>query len=224
MRIYFVTILALLVVAGCGGNSNGRNRHGVDGNPLIEDQGILGPDEIDNLGTPAENAVAIGTGDSTKTIKVQGSFFTGKNKVGDFRWMIDRSEYSKTLFVFNDNEEQFRDFQSKKNDQTNLKKSKGCKPGSGNATIRHKQCDNPPRAAGVPTGSKRKGYKELSPQVRELIKQSIDHIRHVLEQGDYDTVLFSQEPNTRMIGAGIFKISNEVKEYIFESLLNLNAA
>ena len=30
--------------------------------------------------------------------------FTGRNKYGDFNWMIKEPEYANSLFIFNDNE------------------------------------------------------------------------------------------------------------------------
>ena len=46
------------------------------------------------------------------SITVQGSIFRSAGEVGDFAWMIGQAEYDDALFVFNDNEEQFRAFQS----------------------------------------------------------------------------------------------------------------
>ena len=41
------------------------------------------------------------------TIEVIGSVYTGKNKDGDFNWMIQQPQYADALFVFNDNEQQY---------------------------------------------------------------------------------------------------------------------
>lgn len=73
-------------------------------------------------------------------IEVIGSVFAGAGKIGDFAWMIRQPEYADVLFVFNDNEEQFRAY--RKDPQG----SYGCSPGGGNAIIRPYQCQSPPRA------------------------------------------------------------------------------
>jgi len=40
-------------------------------------------------------------------MQVIGSIFAGSSKTGDFGWMIEQPEYGDSLFIFNDNEEQF---------------------------------------------------------------------------------------------------------------------
>ena len=39
-------------------------------------------------------------------MKVTKGQYTGSGSVGDFSWMIDRPEYARSLFIFNDNEMQ----------------------------------------------------------------------------------------------------------------------
>ena len=68
--------------------------------------------------------------------------------------MIQQPEHARTLFVFNDNEEQFRAFL--RNEPS------GCTGGGGNAVIRPWRCSEPPRAAGVPTGAGGAGYPALT--------------------------------------------------------------
>ena len=41
-------------------------------------------------------------------LQVIGSVFEGGGYEGDFTWMIEQPDYADALFVFNDNEEQFR--------------------------------------------------------------------------------------------------------------------
>ena len=78
-------------------------------------------------------------------VDVLRSRFTGTGQDGDFAWMITQPEYARTLFVFNDNEEEF---------YAHLRGGQHtCSPGGGNAAIRPWQCRDEPHAAGVPTGS-----------------------------------------------------------------------
>ena len=151
---------------------------------------------------------------SGKIVKVQGSIFSGGKKPGDFGWMIEQPAYSKTLFVYNDNQEQFLAF-------VNNDKTSGCSVGGGNAIIRPFQCMNPPRALGVPTGHHGTGYSSLTPYVKDLIDDSIKRIRETVIAHGYETVLFSQNNRKQTLGSGIFKVGEDVRDYIFKSLLRL---
>jgi hypothetical protein len=160
------------------------------------------------------------------TVTVRGSFYNGANKPGDFTWMLQQKAYARTLFVFNDNEGQSDAFfagdrRTIAADMTDT----GCGKGKGNGAIRPFQCDTPPRAAGIPTGSyatgKGVGYETITPHVKGKIDRSINHIRALVNTGNYDVVLFSQANGYRIIGGKIFETSDQVKSYIFESLLQL---
>jgi hypothetical protein len=96
-------------------------------------------------------------------MEVIGSIFKGSGQKGDFGWMIEQPEYAEALFVFNDNEEQFRE--QRKDPSSPF----GCTPGGGNAVIRPYQCEEPPRAAGIPTGVQGIGYAELTDQVKYVL-------------------------------------------------------
>lgn len=129
--------------------------------------------------------------DSTLTqqncIKILRSVFTKRGQPGDFAWMIERPEYSRSLFVFNDNEEQFYDFFINKNPG---------KPGGGNGEIRPYQGHNPPRAIGVPTGTSKphRGYKDLTLVSKKAIDDSMTTLSKLLSTGNYDTVIISWNP------------------------------
>ena len=45
-----------------------------------------------------------------KDVVVIASQYSKDGECGDFSWMIERPEYADTLFIFNDNEQQFRDY------------------------------------------------------------------------------------------------------------------
>jgi hypothetical protein len=145
---------------------------------------------------------------------VIGSVFRGAGKEGDFAWMARQPEFANTLFIFNDNEEQFSAFVSGDREF-------GCKAGGGNAAIRPLRKLDPPRAAGIPTGSSGSGYKSLTPEVREMIDLSLAQIRSLLATGRYDRVVFSQDAERPTLGTGIFRVGEDVKEYIYASLLTL---
>ena len=117
--------------------------------------------------------------------------------------MIVLPEYAKTLFIFNDNEEQFN--------------SRSCIAGAGNAIIRPYQCHSPPRASGVPTGSHAKGYTALTPHVKATIDEAINRIVTICESHHYNQVIYSVDENGQL-GTGVFIVEPSVKAYIVSQL------
>lgn len=140
------------------------------------------------------------------------SEFSCLGQDGDFSWMIDRPEYARSLFIFNDNEAQFHAFHTGHAD--------GLSAGGGNAAIRPYQGHSPIRAAGIPTGN-HGGYTQLDKNVCALVDDAIAHIRGLLATGNYDQVIFSYDSKEKTLGTGIFKVADEVKDYIYQSICSL---
>ena len=140
------------------------------------------------------------------------SQFVGPRQEGDFSWMIERPEYARSLFIFNDNEMQFIAFHTGH--------EAGFTAGAGNAAIRPYQGHSPIRAAGIPTGEK-SGYQNLDLNVRALVDDAMAHIQRLLATGNYDQVIFSYDAVNDTLGTGIFDVADEVKSYIFESIMAL---
>jgi hypothetical protein len=145
-------------------------------------------------------------------MQVIKSQFSGGRQDGDFSWMIDRPEYARSLFIFNDNEAQFIAFHTGH--------AAGLSAGGGNAAIRPYQGHSPIRAAGIPTGNLG-GYQKLDKNVRALVDDAIAHIRRLLATGNYDQVIFSYDAKNETLGTGIFTVAAEVKNYIYESICSL---
>jgi len=156
-------------------------------------------------------------------IAVEGFVFHDKGQEGDFVWMIRQPKYSKALFIFNDNQEQFDEFHkllAKKNRL--LPFDHACRKGSGNAAIRPYQCKKPPRAAGIPTGGmlpnrdgtgySKRGYDNLW-EAGTYIEEAFDYIRDLITTYDYDQVIYSKDEDNRF-GSSIFEIGDDVERYI----------
>jgi len=141
--------------------------------------------------------------------QVISCIFKEKGRIGDFAWMIKQSRFALALFVFNDNEEQFL--------------QGDCIPGMGNAIIRPYQCMQPPRAAGIPTGTRGRGYQRLTKHVREIIDLSIKRIRHLVATGRYTQIYYSADKYGNL-GTGVFNVGNSVKKYIVTSLQILDTS
>lgn len=144
------------------------------------------------------------------------STFTGPGRDGDFAWMTLQPEHARTLFVFNDNEEEF------------LAHVDGgdhaCRAGGGNAVIRPLQCAAAPRAAGVPTGSYREGphhmgYSALDAHVLGMVDRAIERIDSLLGTGRFGALAFSWDDETRL-GGRIFATAQPVRDYIVDRLID----
>ena len=149
----------------------------------------------------------------TKSFAVITSVYSGSGRDGDFAWMSRQAEHEKTLFIFNDNEEQFRAFV--RGD------SLGFSEGGGNAEIRPLRGDKPPRAAGVPTGSRGNGYVQLDDSTKKVINESLAVIQELLNTGRYERLIFSKDENSATLGTGLFRVAEDVKKYIYDSLMGL---
>lgn len=153
-------------------------------------------------------------------IKITPFIFYGTGIVGDFNWMIKQPEYKGTLFLFNDNQEQFQKFAEYTITHSENDKNLACSSGGGNAIIRPYQCLDPPRAAGIPTGVNGLGYKNLN-TAKPYIDASTQYIKALLNTGLYDSIAYSSEYDGRTLGTSIYSPSNDVKEYIVQSLENI---
>lgn len=147
----------------------------------------------------------------TKSFEVIASVFSAPGCDGDFSWMSRQAEHEKTLFIFNDNEEQFRAFV--KGERS------GITAGGGNAGIRPLRGLKPPRAAGVPTGSRGGGYSRLDESTKKVIDDSLSVIQELLNSGDYERMVFSKDKSSPTLGTGIFLVAEDVKKYIYDSLM-----
>jgi hypothetical protein len=145
-------------------------------------------------------------------MKVIKSQYAGPKSVGDFSWMIDRPEYARSLFIFNDNEMQFIAFHTGH--------EAGFTAGGGNAAIRPYQGHSPIRAAGIPTGET-SGYQHLDLNVRALIDDAMAHIQRLLRSGNYDEVIFSYDASNDTLGTGIFDVADEVTSYVYQNIMAL---
>ena len=147
-------------------------------------------------------------------VTVLKSRFEGAGREGDFSWMIRQPQHERTLFVFNDNEEEFyAHFDGTEH---------VCGAGGGNAVIRPWQCGDEPRAAGVPTGCyapgpHHLGYSTLDSHVRRVVADAVAHIEGSLRTGRFDTLAFSWDDRARL-GGRIFETAQDVRDLIVEEL------
>lgn len=149
-----------------------------------------------------------------KSVFIIPSVFKSPGKEGDFGWMIKQEEYKDAFFIFNDNEEQFLAHHNNPEDPKGI----GCQPGGGNAVIRPCQCKIPPRAGGIPTGTV-SGYKRLDEKTKDLIDKAVSQILKTVIENNYKRIYFSSDSKDgKSLGTGIFKVGEEVKEYIVKKI------
>lgn len=146
-------------------------------------------------------------------IEVMPTTYSGLGKIGDFAWMQNQPEYAKTLFVFNDNEEQFDAFLHGK--------AHGFTAGGGNAIARPWRKSSPPRSAGIPTGRGNSGYSNLDASVKTKIDQALAVITLLACSGEYDRVVFSADSSCSKLGTGIFSVADDVRIYVFRCLMEI---
>ncbi len=149
----------------------------------------------------------------TKSFEIVTSIYSDLGRDGDFAWMSRQAEHEKTLFIFNDNEEQFRAFVRGERF--------GIEAGGGNAAIRPLRGLKPPRAAGVPTGSRGNGYVRLDDSTKKVINESLAVIQELLNTGRYERLIFSKDKSSPTLGTGIFLVAEDVKKYIYDALMVL---
>jgi hypothetical protein len=147
-----------------------------------------------------------------------GSVFAGGGKPGDFTWMITQPEYADALFIFNDNQEEFRAH------QRHAPGSGRCHRGGGNAAVRPFQCQEPQRAAGIPTGASGQGYQRLDDDVRAVIDEALAAVHALLDTNRYSRVIYSAADRSGDLGTGIFSVGDDVRAYIVEGLRRVVAS
>jgi len=139
--------------------------------------------------------------DERFNIPIYGIRFQGAGRFGDFDWMCRQKPYKRSLFLFNDNEEQHHT----------------AVPGGGNAIIRkynrHSDLDIP-LAAGIPTGTRKKGgYTTLDARTRQTIDAAFQEIRTLLRTHHYEAIYYSVNDQNQL-GTSIFNVNPKVLKYI----------
>ena len=121
--------------------------------------------------------------------------------------MIKSGKYKKSLFIFNDNEEEHFT----------------CKQGRGNAIIRpyNMYSGNKIYSAGISTGTRLNGgYTVSDEKTISSIDLCVREIKTLLMSGDYDEIYFSSDEDG-FLGTSIFNVSMKIKTYITNEILKL---
>ena len=137
--------------------------------------------------------------------------FTDYGKWGDWGWMQKDPAWAHTLFVFNDNEEQF--------DAYRQGLDFGYAPGVGNALARPWRKFNPPKSAGIPTGKNGSGYSVLDDATKEKIDQALTIVGILLRSFYYDRLVFSSDEDRSTLGISTYQVGDDVLQYIFNQLM-----
>ena len=77
----------------------------------------------------------------------------------------------------------------------------------------------PPRAAGIPTGKHGSGYSALDTPTKAKIDEALAVIQQLLNSGEYERLIFSKDKFSPTLGTGIFLVAEDVKKYIYDSLI-----
>ena len=147
-------------------------------------------------------------------IQIIASRYVGLNKSGDFKYMIDQNINEDALYIFNDNIEHF-------NKKSYIK-------GKGNAIIRYYNQFNTnlkkPHSIGIPTGSlKYGGFTSLDDDTKLIIDESFDRIIDVLNKHNFNTIYYSTNNKSGILGTSIFRVNVDVIKYITNKLHELSS-
>ena len=137
--------------------------------------------------------------------------YSGMGKVGDFAWMQSQPGYANTLFVFNDDEEQFDAFLNGQ--------ASGFTAGGGNAIARPWRKLDPVKSAGIPTGSLGRGYSVLDAKTQAKIDQALTIVGKLLKSFYFDRLVFSSNEDRSTLGISTYKVGEDVRKYIFDRLM-----
>ena len=140
--------------------------------------------------------------------------YTGSGKLGDFSWMREQEMFKNSLYIFNDNEEQFDAYIAGRWD--------GYSIGGGNAVARPWRQLEPPLSAGIPTGVNGVGYPSLTNTSKSKIDEAFLIVENLAISDKYERIVFSRDSSKMTLGTGIFEVGAEVCDYIFNFLMSLD--
>jgi hypothetical protein len=146
-------------------------------------------------------------------ILVTGTIFNKIDTYGDFYHMIQSEKYKDSIFIFNDNEESYH--------------TKSFQRGAGNACIRKFNKYNPqysenPMAVGIPTGTiNNGGYEILNESNSTIINNCINQIIKIIHKHNKRRLFYSAQNMSGILGSGIFKINENVLQYITHKIYTL---
>ena len=145
-----------------------------------------------------------------RSLVVSGHVFRGKNREGDFAWMLKQPQYDDCVFIIMEN---FLDMLYSDED------------GGGTAALRTQTWPTRAkgaRAVGVPTGwsQETNGFRQLDDAVKGVIDLAMMRLRVHLHQNKHVTrIIYSaDEKNPERVGSKIFKVDDAVLQYISEQI------
>ena len=147
----------------------------------------------------------------TENFSVRPVVYEGSHRLGDFSWMRHQPEFARSLFVFNDNEEQFVAFEEGR--------PSGITAGGGNAIARPWQGEAPPRSTGIPTGRRGEGYASLDDSVIAVLNRAFARVQALVDTGQYDTLIFSRAKGSESLGVGIFSPDPDLCRLVYQVLM-----
>lgn len=159
-------------------------------------------------------------------IQIMPIMYIETDKTTDFSWMAQQPQYAATLFIYNDNQQNFVNFLNTPirdliSGKVNYSK------GSGNAkAMRPYQYMYPIRAMGIPLGPRPGhggGYKILNKKNRDTIDMSFKVIEDLLSTGLYDTIAYSAASDGYTIGTSTFTLPENIVGYVTEKIWSLGS-
>jgi hypothetical protein len=163
------------------------------------------------------NDIKISFNPSVLKVELIPVAFYGKNNYGDFSWMINRPEYNNALFIFDETQEDFLKFAEYS--QSGILDTNLCNRLF--KDFQQLQCQDPPKAAGIPVASDDKGYQDIITAL-PYVEGALNYIESLIKSGHYTQILYPAERDDRTFRTS-YNVSPDIKEYIVNSLENFSS-
>ena len=145
--------------------------------------------------------------DTKKNIK--GIIYKNKDEYGDFNWMIESGSYKNTLFIFDDNVDEYYT----------------CIEGNGLSKIRKYnefgKYEKISSAGIIMCSSYNNGFSKLDSKTKNIIDRCIGDIKRLVMEYGYNEIYFSSDEDGN-IKPNCYNINNEVIKYVSDQIFLLN--
>ena len=143
---------------------------------------------------------------------IKGIIYKNKEEYGDFNWMIETGDYKNTLFIFDDNVDEYnKNIEDiKDNGLSNIRKY--------NEFGTYAKISS----AGIIMGSSfNNGFSVFDNNVKNIIDRSITDIKRTIIENNYNEIYFSSDENGD-IKPSYYNVSKDIIKYVSEQIFLLN--
>ena len=135
-----------------------------------------------------------------------------KEEYGDFNWMIETGDYKNTLFIFDDNVDEYNK-NIEEIDDNGLSKIRKYNEFGKYAKI---------SSAGIIMGSSfNNGFSVFDNNVKNIIDRCISDIKRIIIENNHNEIYFSSDENGN-IKPSYYNVNKDIIKYVSERIFLLN--